>query len=492
MRLPTRRGLLAGVASLTAVGSLVRSSGGVSFSAGLAPPVEEFGGRTVALHFVAAERPMALPCFSGRELPMWTFAEAPWPPVIRINLGDRLDVVLENRLPRKNEHTSIHWHGVRLPNEQDGIPYLVQPPVMPGESFRYSFAPPDTGTFIFHSHCNTVEQLGRGLFGILIVQGDTTEPYAADETILLRDWLIDEDKGTFRNFLTKRGAHRAGTFGNVRSANGAADPEIRLPASADCRLRVVNGDPTRVMEIAIEGAEAAVIAIDGAAAPRFPLDTWLLGPTMRLDLAVRAPAEGGVARLVDRRPAELAPLARLVGTGAAGPMRPFDPLPLRAGRIPEPDIAAATRLDFKFSAAGEDATGVALDDPTGPLALGSLCLSTDNFWTINGRAWPGGDHSRIPPPLAVLERGRSYVLRLKNASPLMHPIHIHGYTFKVLGSDQRALPVHHADTMLLLADETVEVAFVADNPGLWMLHCHILEHQETGMMGYLKVGSMAE
>ena len=487
MPLLTRRRVLAGAASLTGAACLVRSSGGASFKTDLAAPAEAIGRRTVAMRLVAAERPMALSCFSGRELPLWTFSEAPWPPVIRINLGDRLDVILENRLPRDNEHTSIHWHGIRLPNDQDGVPYLVQPPVMPGESFRYSFAPPDTGTFFFHSHCNTVEQLGRGLFGILIVEGDTTEPYAADETILLRDWLVDEDKGTFRNFMTKRGAHRAGTFGNVRSANGAADPEIRLPASADCRLRVINGDPTRIMEIAIDGAEAAVIAIDGAAVPRFQLETWLLGPAMQLDLAVRAPVEGGVARLVDRRPAEIVPLARLVGTGAAGPIRSFDPLPLRAGRIPEPDIAGAARLAFTFAEAGGDATAFAPDDPTSSLALGPLCLAADNFWTINGRAWPGRDHSRIPPPLAQLELGRSYVLKLKNSSPLMHPIHIHGHTFKVLQSDQRALPVHHADTMLLLPDETVEVAFVADNPGLWMFHCHIIEHQETGMMGYLKV-----
>src|SRR4029078_6517475 len=153
-----------------------------------------------------------------------------------MRFADQLEAVLDNRLRRENEHTSIHWHGIRLPNDQDGVPYLVQPPVMPGKSFRYSFVPPDTGTYFCHTHCNTSEQLGRGLFGILIVEGDAPEPYAADETILLRDWLIDLDDVKFRNFTTPRGAHRAGTFGNVRSANGANETEIRLPSSADCRL----------------------------------------------------------------------------------------------------------------------------------------------------------------------------------------------------------------------------------------------------------------
>jgi len=418
---------------------------------------------------------------------MWTFSESTWLPQIRLNLGDRLDVLLENRLPRNGEHTSIHWHGIRLPNDQDGVPFLVQRPVPPGESFRYNFVPPDTGTFFFHTHCNTTEQLGRGLVGILVVDGDTTEAYAADEIILLRDWLVDAEKRTFRNFITKRGAGRAGTFGNVRSANGATEAEISLPSSADCRLRIINCDPTRVMEIAVVDAEAAVIAIDGIAVPPFELASWLLGPAMRLDLVVRAPAEGGVARIVDRKLNEVVPLVRLVGTGVARSPKQFDPSPLRAGRIPEPDIPAAELQTFVFAPAGDYGNVINAGDPLGAPSLGSLCLSSDDFWTINGKAWPGGDHSKIPPPLARLERGRSYAWSLKNGSQLVHPIHIHGHTFKVLGSDRRRLPVHHADTILLMPEETVDVAFVADNPGRWMFHCHVIEHQETGMMGYVEV-----
>src|SRR5262249_41050375 len=146
--------------------------------------------------------------------------------------------------------------------------------------------------------------------------GDAAAPYAADETILLRDWLVEADSGEFRNFKTKRGAHRAGTFGNLRSANGASEAEIRLPASRDCRIRLVNGDPTRFMEIALSGADAAIIAVDGIALPPIALDSWLLGPAMRLDLVVRAPTEGGEAVLVDRREDEPVRLARLIGVGA--------------------------------------------------------------------------------------------------------------------------------------------------------------------------------
>ena len=231
---------------------------------------------------------------------MWTFQEGTWPPVIRLKLGEQLDVTLENRLPRPDESTSIHWHGCRLPNDQDGVPYLVQNPVRPGEQFRYRFMPPDTGTFFFHTHCNTAEQLGRGMQGILIVDGDTTEPYDADLVLFIRDWQVDLATGEFNPFFTLRGAGRAGTYGTIRSVNGIENPEIKLPASGDCRLRLINGDKTRVMHIAVEDGEAAIIALDGFAVEPLPLESWILGPAMRIDLVLRAPEPGRVSRLVDR------------------------------------------------------------------------------------------------------------------------------------------------------------------------------------------------
>ena len=138
-----------------------------------------------------------------------------------LDLGDRLEATLQNRLGRKDEATSIHWHGIRLPNSQDGVPFLVQPLVHPGESFRYAFEPPDTGTYFFHTHCNTAEQLGRGLEGLLIVDGDVTEPYDADVVLLMRDWHVDLSSGQFNPFFSLRGAGRAGSYGAVRSVNGA-------------------------------------------------------------------------------------------------------------------------------------------------------------------------------------------------------------------------------------------------------------------------------
>ena len=305
---------------------------------------------------------------------MWTFTDSAEPPVVRLKLGQRLDTHLVNGLAKPGEHVSIHWHGIRLPNDQDGVPYLVQPPVEPGESYDYSFVPPDPGTFFFHTHCNTVEQLGRGLMGLLIVEGDETEPYDAERILAVRDWRIDPAGTGFLPFLTLEGAGKSGTFGTVRSVNGVANPSIEVPASADVRLRVLNVDPTRISEIGFEGGEAAVVAIDGLACPPFPLRSWKMGPAMRIDVILRTPADGGSVTMFDYFSAAPVPLARLIARGPAIRQAPFDPAPLAAARIAAPDLGNAETLPFVFSAT---ATGAAIAeasaDDAGP--LGSLCLS---------------------------------------------------------------------------------------------------------------------
>jgi FtsP/CotA-like multicopper oxidase with cupredoxin domain len=484
MAMLSRRQLLIGAISVGG-GAVLAGESPLHAARKLGSAVEPSAGKTVAVELIAAERATALPCFGGRSLPLWTFG-GEWPPLIRLNLGDRLEAMLENQLPRSQELTSIHWHGIRLPNNQDGVPYLVQAPVRHGERFRYSFAPTDAGTFFFHTHCNTVEQLGRGLEGILIVDGDTTEAYDADTVLLLRDWQVDLEAGEFNPFFTLRGAARAGTYGPVRSINGAKNPEIVLPASGDCRARLINTDPTRVMQISIESAEAYIIAVDGIAVQPFPFAPWVMGPGTRIDVVLRAPRDGRTAQLIDMSHGGRVELAHFIGKGPSRRKTTFDPAPLRASRIPEPNLNTAERLHFVFQASDGERLLLAAEDPS-PATLDSLCLSSKIFWKINGRPWPDIDHARLPPPLAVLARGNSYVLVLENDSEFVHPIHIHGHTFKFLHSNRQSRPQHHADTILLLPREKAEVAFVADNPGDWMLHCHVIEHQETGMMGYLRV-----
>ena len=108
------------------------------------------------------------------------------------------------------------------------------------------------------------------------------------------------------------------------------------------------------------------------------------------------------------------------------------------------------------------------------------------FWSINRSPWPG-DAVEGVGPVATLEHGKSYVLRMRNESPNLHPVHLHGLVFKPIRSNLRKIPANYTDTILLLKDETVEVAVLADNPGNWAFHCHVIEHQKTGLSGYISV-----
>ena len=484
-----RRTFLTALGGATAASALPLAwpqAGSSSLPGVLAPlPFEmEQGVKTFSLR----SREVTLPLLGAGEpqTPLWLYADGPLP-VIRVARGEPVRVRFRNNLPV--EHSSIHWHGIRVPNAMDGVPYITQKPVAPGSSFVYEFTPPDAGTFFFHPHCNEVGQVGQGLAGIVIVEGDDPAPFDGDIILAAKDWRLAPD-GSFLPFSTIKGASRAGTFGTVRTVNGAAAYAQTVPASANLRLRILNLDSTRVIEVGVEGAEAHVIAIDGNAVAPFLLDTWRMGPAMRLDLALRSPAAGASFKVIDYGAAELYALAVLTADGTPIRADAFNPAPLIASPIPAPDLAVAETQTYLFGAASDSiASFVDSLDPNDPLSaviLDSLCTGEETFWSINNRSWPKNGHEKVPPPLALLQAGKSYRFILQNGTPHPHPIHLHGHTFTVLSSSKRQFPVHRADTVLTIPKERVEIAFVA-REGDWMLHCHILEHLETGMMGYVRV-----
>jgi len=411
---------------------------------------------------------------AGATRDVLTYGHEGMPPVIRMKKGEPFAARLVNGI---DDPTTVHWHGLRIPNRMDGVPFLTQPYVYKGDHFDYAFAPPDAGTFWYHPHCNTLEQMGHGLTGVIVVENPKDPAFDAEIVLNLRDWRLGGD-GQFIEQFRPRDAAKAGTYGTVRTTNWKQQPQYDAPAGGLLRLRIAITDVTRIHTFKLEGADAQVIAIDGNPVPaRFALDVLTLGPGQRLELAVRIPdSEGATVTLSDVRGTTPKVLSTFRAVGASLKRALGDLGPLEANPVAKADLGAAEHIPLTLSATAENAP------PSGSIC-GTLGYS---FWAINKVPW-GGDQPDPMAPLAELKLGRSYVIDMENLTPHLHPIHLHGMSFTVLSSSTRTVAPLVSDTYLIEPNEKVQLALVADNPGDWVLHCHIIEHQKTGMTSYLRV-----
>ncbi|MGZ9720124.1 multicopper oxidase family protein [Rhizobium miluonense] len=402
-----------------------------------------------------------------------TYGEAGMPPVLRMKKGEAFAARLINGI---DDPTTIHWHGIRLPNNMDGVPFLTQPYVYTGDHFDYAFTPPDAGTFWYHPHCNTLEQMGHGMTGVIVVENPKDPVFDSEVVLNLRDWRLGGD-GQFIAQFRPRDAAKSGTYGTVRTANWQQQPQYDAPSGSLVRLRIAITDVTRIYSFRMDGAEATVIAIDGNPVPqRFPLDVLQLGPGQRLELAVRMPDnEGAIVKLEDIKGTDPKVLATLRAVGSSLKRDVRDLAPLEDNPVKKVDLGSATRIPLALSATAENT------------ADNSICGSLGySFWAINKVPWPG-DTPDPTAPLADLKLGKSYIIDMENLTPHSHPIHLHGMSFTVVSSSSRQVQPFVSDTYLIQPDEKVQLAFVADNPGDWLLHCHIIEHQKTGMTSYVRV-----
>ena len=294
--------------------------------------------------------------------------------------------------------------------------------------------------------------------------------------INLRDWRLGDD-GQFIDQFRPRDAARSGTHGTVRTANWLQQPQYDAPAGGLLRLRAAITDVTRIYDFRLEGAEGTVIALDGNPVPqRFRLDALQLGPGQRLELAIRMPDdEGAVVSLKDVRGTKPKVLATLRAVGNSLRRDVRDLAPLEVNPLEELDVAAAQHFSLVLSATAENTSTDSI--------CGSLGYS---FWAINKVPWPG-DTRDPTAPLAELKLGRSYIIDMENVTPHAHPIHLHGMSFRVLASSTRQVRPLISDTYLIQSNERVQLGFVADNPGDWLLHCHVIEHQKSGMTSYVRV-----
>ena len=439
-----------------------------------ASPVHAAGPATrpVTREFELVAAPAKLPLIDGRMLDVWAYNGQVPGPTLRIKVGERLRVRFRNALPQP---TTIHWHGLRLPNGMDGVPGVTQPPIAPGETFIYEFTASDAGTFWFHPHLRGSEQLERGLFGVLIVEDERPPAFSREVIWVLDDWLLGADGQIFPEFNTRHDLAHDGRWGDAITVNGRKSPTLVVRAGERLRIRLLNVANGRVFTPDFGALQAKVIAFDGLYADEpLPPDGLEIAPGNRVDLDVIIPASlrGKKVSVVDRS------YARQVNALIDVAVVDEEPLPL-------PEVSVAGRGDARRYLE-EEPRSPAIDYRLNARAGGPMGIE----WTLNEQAFrhEEGKRHAHPAPTVRLPLGKWSRLRFINESFRLHPMHTHGQFFRVLSRDGKAVDERHwRDTVLVHAKETVEVAVLARDPGKWMLHCHIQEHAESGMMSLFEV-----
>ena len=422
---------------------------------------------------------------------VWCYNGSVPGPTLRVRQGERLEIAVVNDLA---QGTTVHWHGIRLPNAMDGVPDVTQQPIAAGGGrFAYAFTCPDAGTFWYHPHANGSEQVERGLHGALIVEEATPPDVDRDEVWVLDDWKMEADGQVADDFDSLFDASHAGRIGNTVTINGRLPDRFALVAGERIRLRLVNVANARIFSLAFEGHAPTVIAHDGMPCEPYAPKRIVLGPGMRADVVLDATAEpGAVFRVLDdfapRGVYEVVKLAYADARRAR--LRARDArLVLPANPVAMPDVERAQRHRITFTGGMMGRMPGAMGGMGGMRGMGGMGGSaggSGHVWAINGKSMDEAQHRGAP--LLTLRRDRSYVLELVNDTAWWHPVHLHGHSFRIVSRNGSRLPQPVlVDTTLLPPRERADIAFVADNPGDWMFHCHVLEHQATGMMGTIRV-----
>jgi len=371
-------------------------------------------------------------------------------PTIRAHVGDTVEVDVENEL---SDDTTVHWHGLHVPFEMDGVPWMSDP-IPPGDSRSYTFTVDRPGTFWYHPHFDSQSQVDAGLYGAFIVE-DPDEPAADDELVMIFDDWDVQGEGTPSDGDPDHGVD--GLPGRW-TINGLVDPTLTLRGGQRVRARMIDVSNTGYLDLS--WPDMRIIATDQG-----------LGSALDEGPLVLAPGDRAEAEwLVGEDGFTLQDLGYSHQGGATGiatdllPVTVEDPAP-----APDP-------LGWAFS--GEPPTE---DDGDTDVVY---VLSGDpetGEWYINGEQWPD-------VTIATLPYGSEATIEVRNVSPTNHPFHLHGMPFEVLSQDGVAPTSRRVeDTLDIPVYGTARLRVEADNVGDWMAHCHILPHADGGMMTVLRV-----
>ncbi|WP_324655753.1 multicopper oxidase family protein [Bacillus cereus] len=459
---------------------------------------------------------------NGVIVPVWTFNGSSPGPEIRVKKGEKVKVTLKNEL---SAPVSIHWHGYPVPNNMDGIPGVTQDAVEPGKSFTYEFEANVPGTYWYHSHQDSVNQLDRGLYGALIVE-DTKEKYDKDYTLMLDEWVTDkkemnkqlkemtkgqignkskgnenEEKNDDKNGMAHSGmdmgsdqkdsGNMAGMdHGNMKmeghdmsmydlfTINGKSGDlvvPLKVNKGDKVRLRLVNAGYLS-HDIHVHGHDIKVIATDGQPIndPKVIKDKVIsIASGERYDIEFTANKTGKWYVEDHSKNKGAKGMKAVIEYDGSKEMKDKTD---EKEKLPKVDIMKyGTKKLGSFTLNQEYTATYNMD-------LNTQMNGNEMVYTINGKVFPDID------PIQV-KKGDLVKVRLVNRSKMDdHPMHLHGHFFQVLSKDGKPIegsPIVK-DTLNLKPGEEYEVAFVADNPGDWMFHCHDLHHASAGMVTEVK------
>jgi FtsP/CotA-like multicopper oxidase with cupredoxin domain len=408
----------------------------------------------------------------GKRVHAWTYNGGLPGPLIKTRLGDRLIVHFTNEL---KEPTTVHWHGVRVPIDMDGVPDISQPPVQQGESFTYDFIVRDAGLYWYHPHVMSAAQVGFGLYGPLLVEDPNDGVGVEDQLTLVLSDIGFNTNGELEP--ADSGGSAGMVFGREGAyvlANGRHRPVLRARAGAPQRWRIVNAAKSRFFYLDLDGQEFTVIGVDGGIQER-PTKTDILLVTAGERLDVIVTPKG--------KPGSTLPLRAMLynrGYGSVEYRSIEDVLTIEFSKdAPVTAKPVTVRRSFETpSIAGATPVEMILTLP--PMQ------NNKSEFRINGLPY-----WKATPFLAKL--GEKQIWTVKNDSDWDHPFHLHGFFFHVL--DDKGEPVRPLalkDTVNVPMKTTVRLLVLFDErPGEWMIHCHILDHAEGGLMGTVLVGDGA-
>lgn len=407
----------------------------------------------------------------GARALAWTYNGGVPGPLIRTKVGDRVIVHFKNELPQP---TTIHWHGVRVPIEMDGVPGISQPEVTQGQSFVYDFVVRDAGLYWYHPHVMSAAQVGYGLYGALLVEDPNDGVGVADQLTLVLSDIGFDSKGVLEPADT--GGPAGMVFGRESAyvlVNGRTKPRLLARAGAPQRWRIVNTAKSRFFLLDLGGQVFTVIGSDGGLQERPTMsDLLLVTSGERVDLIVSptgAPGSELVLRsmLYNRGYGSVefrVPEDLLTIAFTNQPALPPQPLPALHRTIVPPKLEGATRVELTLTLPPMDDAG-------------------HSEFRVNGVPY-----WKAKPYLAAL--GETQLWVVKNDSKWDHPFHLHGFFFMPLDEKgEPRKPLAWKDTLNIPMNTTAQFLVTFDErPGTWMFHCHILDHADGGLMGTVHVG----